>query len=146
VRLIVELTEEELRARAARGQNLIFAIYWEHDGSYFPADHWTDFGEIVLGWWLEEATRLLSNGATIRLHVMEGPYVLAGPFDRASGRVRFRARELGLAWDVSAVDFVDELISGTRLVIARLAGLGISSALWVPAELRAIHRRLCEQH
>ncbi len=139
MRLIVELDEDLLRQRAAQRPPvpLVFGLYWEHAGSFYPGEHWTDFGELVIGWWLEQALALTGNATVVRLRFMEGPYELVGRYDRARAWVRFCARELRAEWDVPVVTFIEQLILGAQTVIAEFARLGITSGLYVPALLHA---------
>lgn len=55
---------------------LVFGGVWLRvDGVAFPAEGWTDFVVVVLGWWADAAAELLTgNAVPIEVDFMDGPY------------------------------------------------------------------------
>ena len=58
-----------------KGHNVTGDIWIELIGFQFPSIHWSDFPEIVLGWWLEALFRLWTGKkAHAECLFMDGPY------------------------------------------------------------------------
>ena len=53
-------------------------LYLETDRGCFPSEDWTDFPEIVLGWWVEAVKSVFigSVGRTYVFPFMDGPYAI----------------------------------------------------------------------
>ena len=52
-------------------------LFVEVDGLYFPNYDWVDYVLPVLGWWLEDATRLLSPDLEVKSRFMDGPHEIS---------------------------------------------------------------------
>lgn len=72
---------------------LAFGEIWLRvDGVAFPAEGWTDFVVVVLGWWADAAAELIAgNAGPIEINFMDGPY-----------RARLRLAEEG--WNLDLVE------------------------------------------
>lgn len=83
---------------------LAFGEIWLRvDGVAFPAEGWTDFVVVVLGWWADAASELLTgNAGAIEVDFMDGPY-----------RARLRLAEEG--WNLDLVE------RGRSLLVLRRA-------------------------
>jgi hypothetical protein len=86
----VELGKSDL---VLTGSGLPFGEVWLRvDGVAFPAEGWTDFVVVVLGWWADAAAELLAgNAGPIEVDFMDGPY-----------RVRLRLAEDG--WNLDLIE------------------------------------------
>lgn len=58
-----------------KGQNITGGIWIETASFQFPSSHWSDFPEIILGWWLESLFKLWSEKkAHAECSFMDGDY------------------------------------------------------------------------
>lgn len=66
---------------------LVFGEVWLRvDGVAFPSEGWTDFVVVVLGWWADAATELLTgNTGPIEVDFMDGPYRARVRLDNGHG-------------------------------------------------------------
>lgn len=62
--------------RAAPQGSVSGRLFVEVDGVFFPDHDWFDFVLPVLGWWLEDATRLNSPALEVKSRFMDGPHEL----------------------------------------------------------------------
>ena len=54
-----------------------FPLYIIADGNTFPDDEWTDFGVVVLRWWLSAIQSAeLNKAKCFELVFMDGPYII----------------------------------------------------------------------
>ena len=59
-----------------KGHNITGHIWIELTGFQFPSIHWSDFPEIILGWWLEALFKLWTGKkAHAECLFMDGPYL-----------------------------------------------------------------------
>jgi hypothetical protein len=84
--LVTELGTLNVRTRGPATAG----IWLVAGGLQFPRVGWNDFVVVVLGWWSAALLRLLgNNGATERVHFMEGPYAVEISKSR-SGNLQLR--------------------------------------------------------
>ena len=59
----------------SKGRNINGELWLEIAGFDFPGKYWSDFPEIILGWWLEALTKLWSERKRkANCSFMDGPY------------------------------------------------------------------------
>ena len=63
-----------LRERTTPGGTLSGTLFFEVNGIYFPAENWGDYVLPVLGWWIENATKLSFPGSEVKNIFMDGSY------------------------------------------------------------------------
>ena len=93
-------------------------IWLRVDGLAFPAEGWTDFVVVVLGWWADAAAELLTgNAGPIEVNFMDGPY---------RARVRVHAES---GWNLDLVERGRSLmVLRSAVVDRRLLSLSIIEA------------------
>lgn len=63
-----------LRPESYRNINDFGEIYIELDNFAFPDKNWTDFGRVIVPWWLDAIRKLLLNEKEVLCSFMDGPY------------------------------------------------------------------------
>lgn len=122
--LEIRIDDEQLRECAAKGRSAILEVFWRVDEICYPCEHWSDFGAVILGWWLVEVTSLLETGNRAVLSFMEGPYALQ--VERSGDKLVVRPSETDYVWESDLTGFLDEISREARRVTNRLARLAIS--------------------
>jgi hypothetical protein len=56
------------------GSSISGLLFIEIDGFYFPGENWGDLVLPVLGWWIENAMRLMLSELDVKNIVMDGPH------------------------------------------------------------------------
>jgi hypothetical protein len=113
--------------RAARGAPIVFGICLQHQGTCYPSDDWSDFGAVILGWWLVAAAHLLENRGSTELHFMDGPYAVEVRSTEDGDELELLpAAQIG-SWRVPVGDFIEELIRAAETVRTELLRLGIAA-------------------
>ncbi len=57
-----------------RNNNDFGEIYLELDNFAFPDKNWTDFGRVIVPWWLDAIRKLCLNEKEVLCSFMDGPY------------------------------------------------------------------------
>jgi hypothetical protein len=65
---------DSLHQSSSRSRSITAAIWWRANETTFPAERWSDFAVVVLGWWIEAALELLDCGGTTVFRFMDGPF------------------------------------------------------------------------
>jgi hypothetical protein len=120
----VAFDDEELRSRPA-DRSLTFDINWEHDGAAYPGHPWSDFGAVIMGWWLRVAAELLEGSDYDEFFFMDGPLSILAEVDRAAGTVQLTPRNTSIVWIVSLRELAEALMQTANTIGHKLASLGI---------------------
>lgn len=107
---------EELHRYAQRDAPLVFDIAWEHEGRYYPAPYWNDFGAVILSWWLRAVVELFEGADTADFLWMDGPLGLTGRYEQASGYVQFVPRKGDWEWSIPLNGLAEELVRAATTV------------------------------
>jgi hypothetical protein len=76
--------QSKLQRYAQSRSPLVFEVAWEHNEVFYPAPNWSDFGVVILTWWLRAAVDLFEGAESSEFLFMDGP-----------SRPRSRKRERG---------------------------------------------------
>lgn len=72
-----EFEYEELKRRHREGRKPVFGLFLRfRDGTSYPDETFTDFGCVVLGWWLVDILKLQKGARSGQLTFMDGPYAV----------------------------------------------------------------------
>ena len=105
-------------------------LFVEVDGIHFPEYDWFDFVLPVLGWWLEDATRLNSPGLEVKSRFMDGPHELR--LVRAAGAADVlltlckNGRPEPTQYVIGYARYLAALRGAARSVLNELTELGLS--------------------
>jgi hypothetical protein len=72
--LIIQLSETLDKETMDRNRNLQLTIYWRFPDFDYPMNGWTDFGVVLLGWWVQAIVSLRQGSQETDLLFMDGPY------------------------------------------------------------------------
>lgn len=116
---------DKLNKYAERGSPLVFEIAWEHEGLYYPASNWSDFGAVVLVWWLRALVELLEGSDKAMFLFMDGPYGLEAHYLAASRLVELTPRSKDWKWSIPLDVLAKELIRAANTVSRELLTAGV---------------------
>ena len=76
-------------------------LFAETDSGCFPSEDWTDFPEIVLGWWADalKSVYIGADGRTCTFHFMDGPYAIRCLKERDHLTLRFEREHTAILPD-----------------------------------------------
>lgn len=119
----VSSEDMEIAEYLARGSPPVFWIFWTIDGESYPDARWTDFGTVILNWWVQ-ACEQLGDGAMFGTFMfMDGPHQIAAMRIK-DGKIALRpngAYDDGhVEWTVTLSDLVDALSGAIVKVIGFL--------------------------
>lgn len=118
--------DDRLLPRFIEGTSpLLFEITWEHDRVEYPMKNWSDFGLVVLGWWIAIALKFFKGEERGEFLFMDGPYSVAAKYDRETGELELSPKGLDVIWKVQYIDFVKALIDAVQRVDEELVKRGI---------------------
>lgn len=118
--------DERLLSKFIEGSSpLLFEITWEHDRIEYPMKNWSDFGLVILGWWIGIVIKLFKGEERGEFLFMDGPYSVTAKYDREIGELELSPKGLDVIWKVQYVDFVKMLIDAVKQVDGELAKRGI---------------------
>ena len=118
--------DDRLLPRFIEGTSpLLFKITWECDRVEYPMKNWSDFGLVVLGWWIAIALKMFKGDDGGEFLFMDGPYSVAAKYDRETGELELSPKGLDVIWKVQYIDFVKALIDAVQRVDEELVKRGI---------------------
>lgn len=106
MRVVVDFDENLLIRNSTMSTSSIFNIWFEHEDVIYPNPGWSDFGAVILGWWLVTARKLLQGELQGDFPFMDGPYSLKVIRLFSSGMVQITFRGLTDVWEVELTEFV----------------------------------------
>ncbi len=104
---------------------LLFEITWEYDRVEYPMKNWSDFGLVVLGWWIAIALKLFKGEDRGEFLFMDGPYSVTAKYYRETGEIELSPKGLDVIWKVQYIDFVKALMDAVKRVDEELVKRGI---------------------
>lgn len=125
MKLILQFDDKLIREYDNRNSSPVFGIYWEHYGKFYPQEGWTDFGTVIVGWWLQALQRLLDGAKSQKLVFMDGPYELT--VQRISGQeVECRDRKRAFCCQTSIDELATSVGKAARGIVRRLESLQVA--------------------
>ncbi|HCV31984.1 MAG TPA: hypothetical protein DGO89_18560 [Microcoleaceae bacterium UBA9251] len=118
--------DNSLLSRYIEGNSpLLFEITWEYDRIEYPMKNWSDFGLVVLGWWIAIALKFFKGEDRGEFLFMDCPYSVTAKYDRETGELELSPKGLDVIWKVQYIDFVKALIDAVQRVDEELVKRGI---------------------
>jgi hypothetical protein len=68
---------QETSIHQGRLGSIAGVVFIDFDGTYFPAEQWSDFPVVLANWWLATLVPLRDAGAPVILRFMDGPYSMS---------------------------------------------------------------------
>ena len=101
--------------------DIFFAIYWEHDNTFYPEENWTDFGVVIPGFWTNTIMELVEQDFKESVfNFMDGPYRIRAQYNHRSKLVRLYPERTNTFWEVSIDIIIKELISAIKKIYQKL--------------------------
>lgn len=92
--------------------NISFAIYWEHNNTFYPEKNWVDFGTVITGFWTNTIMELIEqNYKKSVFNFMDGPYRIQAQYDHLLKLVSLHPERTDITWKISIDVIIRELIS-----------------------------------
>lgn len=114
--------DDRLLSRFIDGTDpLLFEITWECDRIEYPMKNWSDFGLVVLGWWIAIAIKFFKGEDRGEFLFMDGPYSVTAKYNRETDELELSPKGLDVIWKVQYIDFVKALINAVKRVDEELA-------------------------
>lgn len=121
----LEFDRDKLHRYAQRGAPLVFEIAWEHDGRYYPAPNWADYGAVILVWWLHAIVELFEGTEKTDFLFMDGPYGLEARYQQTSGLVQLSPRGSDWEWTIPLNGVACAFIQAANTVHRELITVGV---------------------
>jgi len=118
MKIHVNCDSEVLLKYEARGSPNYLEIYLEHNGEYYPEEHWKDFGGVIIGWWLTATIQLAESGKSGSLEFMDGPYSIRMALDRKTNLLALTPRNSNNCWVIDFADFKQEIVKAATNIYA----------------------------
>ena len=122
-------------ARRSSG-SITGVIFFRMLGKPFPADDWSDFPIVLLGWWLEALASLYLGQDRCELEFMDGPYAV---FVSRNGdeTIRLAPHRNGLPSGEEVIEKLSDLSLELLLVANECRGL-CRDRLWSGGDVSAL--------
>lgn len=137
MRICVTIDEAAVRQYDAEDRPLVFGIYWEHEALCYPDRVWTDFGTVLMGWWIGAARRLADGAEQEVFYFMDGPFALHARRDTRTGSVTIEPRGEKVVWRASVQELIGALAGAAEEIREVLQRHGIA-----PSQQQAMGRGL----
>lgn len=124
--LYIHLDEETVQRYSRRGSPILIDIHWTHHGISYPSHEWTDFGLVIIEWWLIAAKGLLAGASKQTFYFMDGPYALIVYPENNLFVVSLRG--ISDSWKIEREEFITELIHGANTICMELERLGLDES------------------
>ncbi len=106
---------------------LVFIIAWEHERKFYPSQTWTDFGLVVIGWWVQALDRLLDNNLEKKtsFSFMDGPYEIIASYYEQSQLIELMPQGKEYIWVTSVRELINVLLSAMEEIKMKLLEFGV---------------------
>jgi hypothetical protein len=98
---------------------IIFGIFWEHEGVFYPSDCWTDYGYIIIGWWVSTIIRFSNQQLEGNFSFMDGPYSILAKHNIITGEIELHPKNTDVFWQVNILDIIESLHDSINLIQAK---------------------------
>ena len=113
-----------LQEYEARNSPPFFLISFQHIDEFYPSENWTDFGGVILSWWICALVQLLRRGHREQFLFMDGPYEIEVCYRRKTGMMELRPEGLDVVWEVTPIELSDALVCAGETVVQKLIQVG----------------------
>jgi hypothetical protein len=137
-RVSVSLNESTITLRTSG--SIVGTIFFRVQDRPFPADDWSDFPIVVLGWWLEAVTSLYSGRDSCEFEFMDGPYSVV--VSKIDGEVIRVAPHRNGAPDGDAVTGKLSALSAELLFVANAAYDHCCAKFWSGSDVLTLSDRI----
>jgi hypothetical protein len=120
--LEVKIVPELMSRYIKNGGELLFEIAWENQGLYYPMISWSDFGVVILGWWVSGVSSVIKNKEnTFELSFMDGPYSLKMEIDWLTQQVVMSSEDGRFHAKSSIIEVKQQLFNAIKLIDLELS-------------------------
>jgi hypothetical protein len=133
---MVEVVVETSRLARGRTGSITGPVYLRFEGGAYPDEGWNDFPVVILGWWLQGITTLVTGeGESFSGRFMDGPYEFTVR--------RLTAQEAEISWRSSQTP---PRTIDVPVLLQSMAAAGASVVLacrsngWQGADVEALER------
>jgi hypothetical protein len=107
---------EEILSLNSFNDKTVFGIYWEHDGVFYPSESWTDFGYIIIGWWVSTIIRFSNQETEGDFSFMDGPYSILAKYNKKTGNLILNSENKSIFWQANILDIIQSLHDAINLI------------------------------
>ncbi|QWF18436.1 hypothetical protein [Lysobacter capsici] len=139
--MFIGVTVDEASLRFSR--NVTGTVFFEFGAFQFPERNWNDFVVVILGWWLDATTKLMSAGeGETELYFMDGPYslritIVGDSFIVRRGRDDVATEAESFELEVDALAFLQAIRDASKSVLSACA-----SRAWATADIEALRLKV----
>jgi hypothetical protein len=120
--LEVKIVPELMGKYIKNGGELLFEIAWENQGLYYPMISWSDFGVVILGWWVNGVSSVIKNKENVfELSFMDGPYSLKMEIDWLTQQVIMSSEDERFHAKSSITEVKQQLLNAIKLIDLELS-------------------------
>ncbi len=112
---------ELLQEYERRNSPLFFGISLHQNNQFYPSEDWTDFGAVILNWWILALIHLLGRGRCQKFLFMDGPYEVEVRHRRSTKMMELRPQGLSLVWEVPPSELAEAVAHAAGTVVQKLA-------------------------
>ena len=120
MKIILDFDPEYIRNTMARERAVIFTIAFEHQGECYPSSGWTDFGAVIVQWWMNALIDLCRGSHEVEFLFMDGSYSLTLQRDEPAGKVKITAERSSITWMVSLDTIISAVTDAAGTITTRL--------------------------
>lgn len=124
---------------------LLFEITWNHDKIVYPMNNWSDFGKVILGWWVTAVSEIINGNDESEFYFMDGPYSISARYNREINLLYLSPKGIDSTWTISLNELIEQLINAFEKVSSELAqrGIGTQDQEYCKQCISALKEYLC---
>lgn len=69
-------------------------------------ENWSDFGDVILSWWVTTVVQLIEGADESEFLFMDGPYSVQAKYNRQTGIVELIPKESDTVWKMPIVELI----------------------------------------
>lgn len=92
---------------------LVFNISWNHENLFYPSKDWTDFGVVIMGWWVKSLENLMdsSNSDPVCFSFMDGDYKILAVFNKDNNQIVLQPKGVTNSWIIQPQELIKEFLT-----------------------------------
>jgi hypothetical protein len=126
MKVIIKLDDISFAGAKKPLRKVLFPIFWEHEGNYYPSDDWMDFGCVIIGWWVNTLVQLLQGSNEEKFSFMDGPYSLNAKFNQPTGIVNLYPEGTDKTWSIDIIEILKSLSQSIDLICEKFEEEGLN--------------------